>query len=96
MRLGNKVTSIIKQAILSSFGDVDVYLFGSRVDDDKYGGDIDLAIDIEISREKFRKTKIKFITSLIQLGYDLKIDIVPYNTKDPLLFHEIHTKGVKI
>ena len=79
-----------------SFGDVDIYLFGSRVDDSKVGGDIDLAIDISVSKEQFRQYKIQFITALIKSGFDLKIDIVPYRTEDALLRAEIERSAVKI
>ena len=35
MRLSNRIVDIIKKSVQNSFGDVDVYLFGSRVDDEK-------------------------------------------------------------
>ena len=40
---------IIKAAASYGFGESDIYLFGSRVDDDKRGGDIDIAIDTDLS-----------------------------------------------
>jgi len=75
-----------------SFGDVDIYLFGSRVDDSKKGGGIDLAV----SKEQFRQYKIQFITALIRMDLDLKIDVVPYHTGDELLREEIDKTAVKI
>ncbi len=96
MRLGNRLKQNIKRCVLMSFGDVDIYLFGSRVDDSKVGGDIDLAIDISVSKEQFRQYKIQFITALIKSGLDLKIDIVPYRTEDALLRAEIERSAVKI
>ena len=53
-----------------------------------------LAIDLDISRVEFRKNKVKFISNLLKLGFDMKIDIVPYNTKDNLLFQQIHKNSV--
>jgi len=44
MRLKNKEIDIIKSTITNIFEDVTVYLFGSRLDNDKKGGDIDLFI----------------------------------------------------
>ncbi|MEA1917393.1 MAG: nucleotidyltransferase domain-containing protein [Campylobacterota bacterium] len=45
MRLTEKEISIIKNTIHKYFGkDLKIYLFGSRTDDTKQGGDIDLYI----------------------------------------------------
>jgi predicted nucleotidyltransferase len=44
MRLTNFEHKIIKEAFLEVFKEGDIYLFGSRVDDTKRGGDIDLYI----------------------------------------------------
>ena len=96
MRLGNRLKQGIKRCVLMSFGDVDIYLFGSRVDDSKKGGDIDLAIDISVSKEQFRQYKIQFMIALIKSGLDFKIDVVPYRTDDTLLRAEIEQCAVKI
>lgn len=94
MRLEKRIVNVIKGAIFDSFGVVDIYLFGSRVDDNKKGGDIDLAVNSDVSREKFRKNKVKFISTLIRLGYDFKIDLVPYNTTDTLLKEQIQNNNI--
>ncbi len=96
MRLEKIVTNKIKEAIYESFGNVNIYLFGSRTDDTKTGGDIDLAIDVDISRMEFRKNKIKFLTNLIKKDFDLKIDLVNYNTKDLLLKKQIEKNCILI
>jgi len=96
IRLGSRLKQGISKCVLMSFGDVDIYLFGSRVDDSKKGGDIDLAIDIAVSKEQFRQYKIQFITALIRMDLDLKIDVVPYHTGDELLREEIDKTAVKI
>ncbi len=36
-----RLSTLIKEATSSSFGDTDIFLFGSRVDDGKKGGDIE-------------------------------------------------------
>lgn len=81
---------MIVEGIRSSFGDVDIYLFGSRVDDSKNGGDIDIALALDVDKNEFRKKKIKFIKYLLQKGYDIKIDLLQWNKNiDTSLFREI-------
>ena len=96
MRLSSVVLKKSKKAVLESFGNVDIYLFGSRVDDAKRGGDIDLAIDVELSRLDFRKKKIKMMRNLLLLDFDMKIDLVPLNTKDLFFKEQILSHGIKI
>lgn len=96
MRLSNKIVKILHENIQKSFGDVNIYLFGSRTDDTKRGGDIDLAIDTTLSRQEFRKQKAKLLAMLTRINFDYKIDLVDYNTKDELLFHEIQKNHIKL
>ncbi|RLA08692.1 MAG: nucleotidyltransferase domain-containing protein [Gammaproteobacteria bacterium] len=96
MRLSTRIISILKNNIHTSFGDVEVYLFGSRVDDNKLGGDIDLAIDTNINNQKFLKNKIKFDCQMIRAGYDLKVDLVKYNHWDDLLNRQIKNDAIKL
>jgi predicted nucleotidyltransferase len=42
MRLSNKYKEVIKKYFFNIFEKGEIYLFGSRVDDNKKGGDIDL------------------------------------------------------
>jgi predicted nucleotidyltransferase len=44
MRLTQNEKDSIKKTFLEVFGEGEIYLFGSRVDDSKRGGDIDLFI----------------------------------------------------
>lgn len=96
MRLKKVIVNKIKDAILNSFGDVNIYIFGSRVDDSKRGGDIDIAIDSNLGRKEFRKRKIKLISNLLRKDFDLKIDIVNYNTNDEFLKKQIVKNCIKI
>jgi predicted nucleotidyltransferase len=96
MRLSKRVVTILKDNIAKSFGDVNIYLFGSRTDDNKRGGDIDLAIDTNISKQEFRKKKSLFLALLMRIDFDYKIDIVNFNTKNELLSNEIQQNNVRI
>lgn len=55
MRLTDKEIEIIKSQTFKIFGESQIYLFGSRVDDDKKGGDIDLFIIPKNKKDSFQK-----------------------------------------
>lgn len=78
MRLSKSEIEAIKDEALASFGrNVSVYLFGSRTDDMKKGGDIDLIIKPELSKEhKYFKNKIEFLINLKNRIGDQKIDVL--------------------
>ena len=96
MRLPKRIVSILQDNIKKSFGDVNIYLFGSRTDDTKKGGDIDIAIDTNLSRQDFRKKKSLFLAYLIRIDFDYDIDIVNYNTNDELLYNEIRENNIRL
>lgn len=89
MRLQTRIINIINDALKKSFGNTNVYLFGSRVEDTQKDGDIDIAIESDLSRLDFRRNKAKLVSQLIKVDFDFKIDIVNYNTKDQLLKNQI-------
>ena len=96
MRLSNRLKALLINCIVESFGEVDIYLFGSRTDHSKKGGDIDLAVDVDLSREEFKQQRLKFLIALAKKGLELKIDIVPYRSQDKLLTEEISNSAVRI
>ena len=97
MRLSSAIIDKLRRAIKNSFGDVPVYLFGSRVNDDKIGGDIDLAIDIELSQEDFKKKRVLFKTQLLKIAFEeISVDVVPYQPTDELLAKEIARTGIRL
>ncbi len=95
MRISEPLKRTLLQACKSSFGDVEVILFGSRVDDRKRGGDFDLAIKGEFTKETFRAKKRGFLKYLLKRDLDLPIDLVQYNVANALLKEEID-KGVSL
>jgi len=76
LRISDYEKEIIVKTVKDIFGNnTKVYLFGSRVYDDKKGGDIDLYI-IPENKDKLFEKEIKFKTLLqINLG-EQKIDVV--------------------
>ena len=72
-----KEVQIIKNAVHRHFGmNSAVFLFGSRTDDDKRGGDVDLLIESELNDEDAFRARIEVMTDIqLRMG-DQKIDIV--------------------
>ena len=93
MRLSNKEIEIIHEKIEAVFGDAVVYLFGSRVDDEKSGGDIDLYIIPDLKEGLFRK-KMKIKTILEDALYK-PVDIVLARNANRLIEIEA-SKGLRL
>lgn len=75
MRLTAFEVDAIKESALDVFGSgVEVVLFGSRMDDAKKGGDIDLYIRTQACNDFSHK--IKFLVALEQKIGEQKIDVV--------------------
>ncbi len=99
MRLSLEQQNAIRAASIAAFdADVSVWLFGSRVDDNKRGGGIDLLIQPgpAASDQQFSR-KIRFLTALERKLGERKIDVVieaPHDTR-PIVEIALAT-GVKI
>ncbi len=95
MRLSTRYVKIIKKYFKEFFIEGDVYLFGSRVDDAKKGGDIDLYLIVNNHNNLFEK-KIKFLSRIKREIGDQKIDVV-FNV-DPLRLIEKEAQrwGIKL
>ena len=89
MRISNYLRNNILQASEKAFGDCKLILFGSRIDDSKKGGDFDIAIKRDMSKEEFKKAKVRFFKTLILKDLDLPIDLILYNKANDLLKQEI-------
>ncbi|MCF6173297.1 MAG: nucleotidyltransferase domain-containing protein [Campylobacteraceae bacterium] len=96
MRLTNFEQQMIKKAFIETFESGKILLFGSRVDDSKRGGDIDLYL---IPNKKFddeRKRKIKFLIKLDEYIGEQKIDVIMAKDKNRLIEQEALKYGVKL
>ena len=75
MRLSTSQHQAIKKYFLEVFKEGQIYLFGSRVDERKKGGDIDLYIQTPNKKNLMRK-KLDFLVKLKrEIGLQ-KIDVV--------------------
>ena len=73
MRLSENERKIIKEIISKIDSEAKIYLFGSRVDDAKRGGDIDLLVFSKVIAQKERRS---IRVELLKLLGDQKIDLV--------------------
>ena len=87
MRISTTEHQFIKNYWQSNFPKATIYLFGSRADDAKKGGDIDLLV---LNYEKITLSqKIKFLASFIKEIDERKIDIVTYTYTEDVPFKRI-------
>ncbi len=96
MRLTSRQHSIIKKYTTEIFGlNTRLLLFGSRVDDNKKGGDIDLYIETQ-ELEPFDK-KIQLLRALQRELGEQKIDIVINNfTKQKEIYRVAKQTGIEL
>lgn len=87
MRLSTDIKFFIKEYWTTKFPKATVYLFGSRVDDSKKGGDIDLLI---LNNEKISLAdKTNFLSQFILNFGEQKVDLVTYNYDEDVPFKRI-------
>ena len=86
MRLSEQEKKIIKSVIAEIFGEARVYLFGSRLDESKRGGDIDLFVIAQDKTDLFHK-KIKALAKL-ERALHKPVDIVVHKNFDRAIEQE--------
>lgn len=75
MRLTNAERETLKSAIQTFDENAQVFLFGSRVDDSKKGGDIDVLIfSKQLTKHALRKIKRQFCDKFGEQKIDLVLD----------------------
>jgi len=95
VRITEQEKNVIIDAVTSADPNAKVWLFGSRVDDSKKGGDIDIAIFSEkIDRDVMQKIQIRrFICDKIG---EQKIDIVTTNSGKEAIFRLAVEEGIQL
>jgi predicted nucleotidyltransferase len=94
-----RITEHEKNTIVDAVKDIDpnakVWLFGSRTDDNKKGGDIDIAVFSEsVIKDVMQEIRIRrFICDRIG---EQKIDIVISNTGKEAIFRLAAAEGIQL
>ncbi len=99
MRLSEFEIDSIKNLAEQHFGkDVQVYLFGSRVNSQQRGGDIDLFIRTKQDDILTTRSKIEFVSHLVEQIGEQKIDVILENqyVKNSGFLKTIHQTAIKI
>ena len=77
MRLSEEYRTVIKETLRKHFGEGSkFYLFGSRVDDSKRGGDIDLYIETDMDSNTAHDAESKAHWEMMEKLGEQKIDFV--------------------
>ena len=95
MRLRKNQIEYFKKLALSIFNSKDIYLFGSRVDDNLKGGDIDIYIQTD-KKDDILKSKIVFLREFEKEFGEQKIDLLIDNKTTHQEIFKIAKKGVKL
>jgi len=75
MRLTQKEVKLLKEKLTSLSKDAKLYLFGSRVDDAKRGGDIDLlVVSSVLSKKDLRHLRLAFFKVFGEQKLDILLD----------------------
>ena len=83
MRLGEEAKQVIIDAVKSVDPDAEVYLFGSRVNDNLRGGDIDLLV---FSRKMTYRDKLNVKKKIFLALGEQKVDLLIYkDTTEPFV-----------
>ncbi len=101
MRLTSRQVEAIRSGVQRCFGeDAEVWLFGSRLDDSRRGGDIDLYVETSLTTpEETGTAQRRFLAGLYMALGEQKIDVVVKRRSGqaPLPIHEIaRGEGVRL
>ena len=95
MRLDKEIRDFLKEAITENIPGADVYLFGSRTNDQARGGDIDILIltHEKIDKKIFRSIRVEFFK---KFGWQ-KLDLVNFTYNDQSPFRKlIQTEAIEL
>jgi len=87
MRLQKSEIAQIRETIIKEFGECQIYIFGSQLNESKRGGDIDILILAE--RELKRKEKASIEFDFFKKFGEQKLDLVSYRYDAKDSFKEV-------
>ncbi len=95
MRFTPTQIDIIRKAISENFGqDVLIWLFGSRVDDPRRGGDVDLYIETKNANTLMSRLRCKIA---LKDNLDLSVDLLLEEpNQDKPIFYLAKAKGIPL
>lgn len=99
MRLSDEYAAAIRAGVRKIFGpEARVWLFGSRADDSRRGGDIDLYIEAPCGSDEVAQLEGRLYAFLVRRLGEQRIDIVIRPTGMPLrrIDEEARRTGVKL
>jgi predicted nucleotidyltransferase len=98
MRITSSEQKIIKSLVKKHFGgNAEVYIFGSRLDNDRKGGDIDLYITTDMPASEIIRRKIDLLVDMEKAIGEQKIDVViNYHAKQRPIYEIAEKEGVKL
>ncbi len=98
MRLQATVIDAIKRAFHTQFGTGALYLFGSRVDETKRGGDIDLLLDFTEPVDNPALLAAQFSAKVSRLVYGRKVDVLisAPNLKRTPIHEAAFSEGIRL
>ena len=93
MRLKPEIQLFIRETAANLFPDTDIYLFGSRVNDQLKGGDIDLLLlsENKLNSKKIRQFRIAFFK---KFGWQ-KLDLVNFTKMEESNFKRLILKDAQ-
>jgi predicted nucleotidyltransferase len=75
MRLSEEERNLLKQTVRKIDKEADLFLFGSRTDDDARGGDIDLlVVSKRFDRKDVRRLRVAFYEKFGEQKIDVVVD----------------------
>lgn len=75
MRLSENEIEVLKSKLKELSSTAKIYLFGSRVEDNKKGGDIDILIlDDNLGKKEIREIRIEFFKKFGEQKLDIVLD----------------------
>lgn len=81
MRISKEEIKVLKDKLKNISSSAKLYLFGSRIDDTKKGGDIDLlVVSKEVTKKDLRKLRIDFFENFGEQKLDIILDDGEFNS----------------